>query len=122
MTAATRAELAEARRQKHAEAEAATESKAEYTAATLALRGAEVRRDGAMAELGALRAENGRLGGLQGENDKLGRLLERETRRADEADGRLRVASEQLEWAIPAVRVTAHPNLIFQGIPPNVPV
>lgn len=105
MAAATRAELAEARSQKYAEAEAATESKAEYTAATLALRGAEVRRDSAMAELGALRAENGRLGGLQDSNDKLGRLLERETRRADEADGRLRVASEQLNWAIPAVRV-----------------
>ena len=42
-------------------------------------------------------------GALQQDNDRLSRLLERESRRADEADGRLRVASEQLSWAIPQV-------------------
>ena len=42
-------------------------------------------------------------GALQDDNDRLSRLLERESRRADEADGRLRVASEQLNWAIPQV-------------------
>jgi hypothetical protein len=48
-------------------------------------------------------------GALPRENVRLERLLEQETRRADEADGRLRVASEQLNWAIPQVRLPACP-------------
>jgi hypothetical protein len=136
------------RAQKHAEATRVSATESEYTAATLALRSAETRRDSALAEVGALRAENERLGdrlapafakslwlvkppadssyahcvllfalrgcdvgALHQDNDRLSRLLERESRRADEADGRLRVASEQLSWAIPQVSLESQPSV-----------
>ena len=50
------------RAQKQAEAARVSATESEYTAATLALRSAETRRDSALAEVGALRAENERLG------------------------------------------------------------
>ena len=50
------------RAEKHAEASRVLATESEYTAATLALRNAETRRDSALAEVGALRAENEHLG------------------------------------------------------------
>ena len=60
--AEAKAELAEMRAQKYAETERISATESEYTAATLALRNAETRRDSALAEVGALRTENQRLG------------------------------------------------------------
>ena len=61
-TAEAKVELVEMRAQKHTEAARVSTIESEYTAATLALRSAETRRDSALAEVGALRAENERLG------------------------------------------------------------